>query len=220
MIKVSPEIQKKLLSLQESGMGYQIVEATYSDYSRKECIVLNASIAEPTYNRDVRDVLKSISLEEANRVYKLTAVSTDIIDVSLKADKGIFKASVVKLSEAKGADKAPEDYTKKDEHFVRFARFENDLRVDTVNKRVLPGTYATTHEDAQYCLRNRIDHVARYALPSPLPVKYAFHIYPVEKTLIKRGTVEPANNQPGGGAEVIFPKGTDNNTVSLPPDSL
>lgn len=154
MIKLSAEIQKKLLSLPESGMGYQVVEATYSDYSRKECLVINATIAEPTNNRSAQDVLKSISLGEANKVYKFFTASTDIINVSLKADKGIFKASVAKVREAKGADQAQEETTKKDEHFVRFSHFEDDKRVDKINKKALPGTYATTAEDAKYCMQN------------------------------------------------------------------
>lgn len=220
MIKLSADIQKKLLNLPESGMGYQIVEATYSDYSRKECLVMNATIAEPTNNRSAQDVLKSISLEEANRAYKSFTASKDIIDVRLKADKGIFKASVVKLGEAKGADNAQEEQTKKDKRFVRFSHFEDDKRIDKVNKKVFPGTYATTFEDAQYCINNRTDPVARYALPRTLTIEYAFHIRPLEKTPIKRRIVEPANNQPGGGIEVLFTKGTDSNTVSLPPQKL
>jgi hypothetical protein len=220
MIKLSDAIQKKLLSLPESGMGYQVVEATYSDRNRRECIVLNATVAEPTNGRTVGSVIESLSLSEAERIIKFAAASTEIVDVQLKSDKGIFKGSVTRLSEAKGADKASEELTKKDEKFVRFSAFENDLRIDRVNKRVLPGTYATTLEDARFCVQNRINPVARYALPSPREVKYAFHISPLERTPIKRGTVEPANNQPGGGAEVIFTKGTDNNTVSLPPESL
>ena len=220
MIKLTAEIQKKLLSLPESGMGYQIVEATYSDYSRKECLVMNATIAEPTDDRTAQDVLKSISLEEANRVYKFSTASTNIINVRLKADKGIFKASVAELKDAKGADDAQEETTKEDEHFVRFSHFEDDKRIDKINKKALPGTYATTAEDAEYCIENEIDPIARYALPSTLTIEYAFHIRPLENTSIKRGTVEPANNQPGGGVEVLFTKGTDNDTVSLPPQKL
>ena len=218
MLKVSDDIQKKLLSLPESGMGFQVVDATFSDYSRKECVILNATIAEPTNNRSVQSIMESISMEEASRVYKYASASKEIIDVSLKADKGIFKAYTIK--EANGADKHPEERTKRDEEFVRFARFENDMRIDQINKRALPGTYATTRADATYCLSSRTDPVARYALPGTMKVKYAFYIKPLENTLIKRGTVEPANNQPGGGAEVVFTKGTDNNTVAIPPQQL
>lgn len=220
MIKVTETIQKKLLDMPESGMGYQVVEALYSDYSRKECIILNATIAEPTANRSVQEIFKSISLKEANEIYTFASASKEIIDVTLKADRGIFKTSVAKLSEAKGAKREPQELTGKGEHFVRFSPFEDDKRIDKVNKKALPGTYATTKEDAEYCLNAKIDPVSRYALPRILPVKYAFDIKPWENTIIQRGIVEPANNQPGGGEEVLFPKGTDNNTVALPPHNL
>lgn len=220
MIKVNAEIQKKLLSLPESGMGYQIVEATYSDYSKKECIILNATIAEAVNNRNAHDVLKSISLEEANKVYTFASASSEIIDVALKADKGIFKASTVKLNEAKGANSAPKEFTETGELFVRFSPFEDDIRIDKVNKKAKPGTYVTTKADAEYCVSAGINPIARYALPSIFPVKYAFDIKPCEKTIIQRGIVEPANDQTGGGKEALFPLGTDNNTVSLPPHNL
>lgn len=219
MLKVSETIQKKLLGMPESGMGFQVVDAVFSDYSRKECVILNATLAEPTNNRSVQTIMDSISLEEANRVEKFASPSKEIIDVvGVKTDKGLFKAYTLK--ESNGAHRKPEELTKSGEEFVRFSRFENDMRIDRINKKVLPGTYATTREDATYCLGNKIDPVARYALPGTMKVKYAFYIKPLGNTLIKRGTVEPANNQPGGGAEVIFTKGTDNNTVGIPPQQL
>jgi hypothetical protein len=39
---------------------------------------------------------------------------------------------------------------------------------------------------------------------------------PNKDTEIQKGTVEPAFNQPGGGVEVIFPKGTQPTTVTGP----
>lgn len=218
MIKISSSIQNKLLSLPESGMGYQVVEATYSDRSKKEAIIFNATIAEPTNNRSVEQIFKSLRIESFDSLYKSASVSDEIIDVKMKYDKGIFKSARVRMfdeskKEEKGADSAAIDYTKQGEYFIRFSHYEDDKRIDKVNKKVLPGTYATTFDDAKYCLQNHIDPRARYALPSNLTVEYAFHITPVENTQIKRGTVEPANEQPGGGKEVIFPQGTNNNSV-------
>jgi hypothetical protein len=39
---------------------------------------------------------------------------------------------------------------------------------------------------------------------------------PDKDTEIQRGVVEPAFGQPGGGVEVIFPKGTQPSTVTGP----
>ena len=214
MIKISSNIQSKLLSLPESGMGYQIVEATFSDRSKKEAIVFNATIAEPTNNRSVDQIFKSLRTESFDSMYKSASVSYDIVDVRLKEDKGIFKSARKRiLDEAKGAESSAIDYTEKSEYFIRFSHYEDDKRIDKVNKKVLPGTYATTFEDAKYCLENNIDPRVRYALPNNLKIEYAFHITPEENTQIKRGTVEPANDQPGGGEEVIFSNGTNNNSV-------
>jgi hypothetical protein len=216
MIKVSPTIQRKLLNLPESGMGFQIVEASFSDFTKKECIIFNATIAEPTNNRNIASIFKSLASlsENYERLNKSTSFSEEIIDVAIKKDMGIFKSShLVKLSETKGAIDNLEEYTQKGEYFIRFSHYEDDVRIDKINKRVLPGTYATTYEDAKYCIANTIDPRARYSLPSSLTIEYAFHITPLEKTPIKRGKVEPANEQPGGGDEVFFTKGTDNNTV-------
>jgi hypothetical protein len=47
-----------------------------------------------------------------------------------------------------------------------------------------------------------------------------FTIRPTKGTDIQRGTVEPANGQPGGGVEVIFTSGTTVNTVTLPPAKI
>lgn len=214
MIKLSNNIQNKLLNLPESGMGYQIVEATFSDKSKKEAIVFNATIAEPTNNRSIEQIFKSIRTESLDSIYESASVSYDIIDVRMKEDKGIFKSAGTRMiDEAKGAKSSSIEYTEKGEYFIRFSHYEDDKRIDKRNKKVLPGTYATTSEDAKYCLDNNVDPRARYALPNNLTIEYTFHITPEEDTQIKRGTVEPANNQPGGGEEVLFPEGTNNNSV-------
>jgi hypothetical protein len=105
----------------------------------------------------------------------------------------------------------------KGEVFIRFSAYENDRRV-TANRGLEPGTYATTLADAEVCIEKGEDPIARYALPSLESPKYAFRITPPDKTAIQGGTVEPANGQPGGGAETIFPEGTPANTVSYAKD--
>ena len=166
MIKVTADIQKKLQNMPESGMGFQIVEATFSNWIKRECIVLNATIAEPTYSRSVQSIFKSLAYEDVERMYKSASVSSEIIDVQMKTDKGMFKSvSFRKLAES-GADKAPEEQTRAGEKFVRFSHFEDDKRIDSINKCVLPGTYATTLVDAEFCIRNGINPIARYALPN------------------------------------------------------
>ena len=61
-----------------------------------------------------------------------------------------------------------------------------------------------------------MDAVARYALPEDKPASNVFTIRPAADTDLQRGTVAPANNQPGGGVEVIFVNALPDGTVSGP----
>ena len=101
---------------------------------------------------------------------------------------------------------APVERTKSGEVFKRFSAYENDRRV-TANGGLLPGTYATTEEDAKNVKTGK-EAVARYALPNPKPAVYVFTVKPPKDTDLQRGTVQPAYDQPGGGVEVIFTSGS------------
>ena len=102
--------------------------------------------------------------------------------------------------------------TKKDEIFKRFSAFKNDRRI-TSKLSLLPGTYATTEDDAKNVSSGR-EAVERYALPNPTPAIYVFTIEPRKDTPIKRGVVQAAYRHSGGGVEVIFTRGTHDNTVT------
>ena len=79
----------------------------------------------------------------------------------------------------------------------------------------MPGTYATTEEDAKHVKTGR-DAVKRYALPNPKPAVYVFTIDPPLRTTLKRGVAQPAYGQPGGRVEVIFVNGSPDKTVTGP----
>lgn len=65
------------------------------------------------------------------------------------------------------------------------------------------------------------DAVRRYALPNPDPAVYRYYLEPPTIIDVRRGTVQPAFGQPGGGAEVIFengaPSGTKRAQDRIPP---
>ena len=109
---------------------------------------------------------------------------------------------------------APPEKTKADEVFIRFSAYENDNRRRS-DGSWRDGTYATTEEDAT-SIKTGKDAVERYALPSPQPAAYVFTGRPREETEIQKGTVEAGYDRPGGGVEVMFPKGTQPNTVTGP----
>jgi hypothetical protein len=121
---------------------------------------------------------------------------------------------LVKAASA-AAEDAPITMAASDEIFKRFSAYVNDRRV-TAGKGLTAGTFATTKEDADANIKTGSDAVARYALPNSKPASNVFTISPSKDTEIKRGTAQPANNQPSGGVEVIFVIGLPDGTVSGP----
>ena len=113
------------------------------------------------------------------------------------------------------AEDSPITLTVLAEIFKRFSAYANDKRV-TPGKGLTPGTFATTKEDADANVKTGSDAVARYALPNSKPASNVFTITPATDTEVKRGTAQPANNQPGGGVEVIFVYGLPDGTVTGP----
>src|SRR6266436_1539593 len=94
------------------------------------------------------------------------------------------------------------------------SRRANDRRV-TASGALVPGTYATTEEDAKHVKTGR-DAMKRYGLRNPKPAVYVFTIDPPIRTKLKRGVAQPAYGQPGGGVEVIFVNGSPDKTVMGP----
>jgi hypothetical protein len=119
------------------------------------------------------------------------------------------------LAASAAAEDAPVTLTQLAEIFKRFSPYVNDNRV-TPGKGLQSGTFATTKEDADANIRTGADATSRYALPSSKPASNVFTISPAKDAEVKRGTVQPANNQPGGGVEVIFVNGLPDGTVTGP----
>jgi hypothetical protein len=113
------------------------------------------------------------------------------------------------------AKDAPVTFSSAGEVFKRFSPYSNDRRVTAV-MGLVAGTFATTREDAETYVKTGMDAVARYALPSDKPASNVFTIKPPGDTDVQRGTVAPANNQPGGGVEVIFVDGSPGGSVTGP----
>ena len=215
MLKLNLTLQCLLLNQPESGMGYQIVEAVTADYKTKRGIAYNAELLlfDEESSRMFRTATFAQLLNEAR-------ISTDEIRSLRVVTSADSTASAYVLHEtsahyerkSRPAKDAPIELTKEKEVFKRFTAYENDHRI-TSDGKLLPGTYATTEEDAKKAPTGKIA-VARYALPNPKPASNVWTIKPRKDTLIQSGIVESANDQPGGGVEVIFTKGTDPGTVT------
>lgn len=202
---------QELLRLPESGMGYQLIEAETSFYSTKnKYLVLNSQMIiddTPQILNEVKNVFKS-----GYRTMLFSASEVELKNIRLVENLSNYRVKAFSASKQTGAIHQPVEFADGQEIFSRLSAYEDDFRVDTVNKRLVPGSFSTTFEDYQYCKNNNINPVERYALPNDEEIKWAFHIRPLKIDSLQRGIVEPANNQNGGGIEAYFEKGTSNNT--------
>lgn len=108
--------------------------------------------------------------------------------------------------------------TRKFDGFIRVSSSPNDHAIVTDphandTGKVKDNTYATTAKDFEE-VPSGFSAVGRYALPNPRSARYVYTIVPhrSDSKPVRGGTVRPANNQAGGGVEVVFPDG-------LPPGS-
>jgi len=216
MLRLTDSNTRALLAQPESGMGYQVVEATLSDNKTKRGVAYNAELL--FFEEEPRRIMLSTpylrllesARSAAGEIKSLRVISRAIV-TTLSAREPSGAAVQKKAGPAKDG---PKEKTKADEVFKRFSAYPNDRRVAS-DGSLLSGTYATTEEDAKNVKTGK-DAVARYALPNPAPASNVFTVRPNKDTDIQRGIVEPAFGQPGGGVEVIFTNGTQPKTVTGP----
>lgn len=206
----TPQIQE-LLKLRETGMGYQFIEAETGYYGTKnKYLVLNSQMIiddTPQILNEVKSVFKG-----GYRTMLFSASEVELKNIRLVENLSNYRVKAFSASKQTGAIHQSIVFANGTEVFTRLSAYEDDFRVDTVNKKLVPGSFSTTFDDYQYCKNNNINPVERYALPNDEEIKWAFHIKPLKTDSLQRGIVEPANNQNGGGVEAYFEKGTSNNT--------
>lgn len=212
----------KLLSLPESGMGYQVIQGKlYGSQVIHRFVVYNCELVVDLDNdfavnkrTIVEKNYKSI-LGEA----KLWSVVTNSIQLALRKDTfetRYLNADLQRIkkrhSGGKGATENPKENADGKEGFVRISAYENDLRIDFEKKRLKDGSFTTTHLDYLDCLHCDDNPIDRYALPTEEKIKWAFSIQPKSIDILQRGIVQPANGHYGGGIEAYFEHGTSENT--------
>jgi hypothetical protein len=201
----------ELLRLKESGMGYQLIEAETGIYGTKnKYLVLNSQmIIDDTAQvlNEVRNVFKG-----GYKTMLFSASEVELKNIRLVENLSNFNVRAFSASTKTGAIHQKIELANGSEVFSRLSAYEDDFRVDTANKKLLPGSFATTYADYQFCKTNKLSPVERYALPNDEDIKFAFHFQPLKVDTLQRGIVEPANNHKGGGIEAYFANGTSNNT--------
>lgn len=174
MFRLNDSETRKLLAEPETGMGYQLVEATLRDNRTEKGIAFNAELV--FLGTETRNYLRmmpytqvlKLAQSSGGEIKALRVLTAREAATSLSA--GMRDASGAVKKKAAPAKEAPVEKTKADEVFKRFSAYENDRRV-TADKGLLPRSYATTEEDAKNVKTGK-DAVARYALANPEPASY------------------------------------------------
>jgi hypothetical protein len=223
MIIVTPELKLQLSRLPEYGMGYQIANVLLNSNGTEKGIILNGEVFITFKDmQSIPDLFAQYNLLLLSaRFSALKVIGATVIERPESEMRGVrkirlynFSRSTLNEKRAGAAKDAEDSYSMKDDVFKRFSAYANDFRV-TANKGLTAGTYATTAEDALN-VRTGMEAVYRYALENKAPANKVFTIKPPENTKLKRGTVEPAYGEPGGGVEVIFVDGSPSGTVTGP----
>jgi hypothetical protein len=243
MLRVNAELVPYLLSQPEYRMGYQKVVATLDTGGTENGIIVNtklflkegeipwhtfvdwdSALAQAAQSR-LWVVKAKLIPREPETLHGVREVFWKLAERKRLAANSAFGTSrdhllaeghqMELIAKGSGAEDAPVTTVLSEEIFKRFSAFKNDRRV-TKGMGLAAGTFATTKHDADTHVKTGTDAVQRYALPNPTPASNVFTITPPQNSSIQRGVTQPANNQPGGGVEVIFVNGLPDGTVTGP----
>ena len=215
----------KLISLPETGMGYQVIDGQLTGSSTtKRYVVYNADLIVDLDD----DFLRNKQLITV-RGYTLISNAVSLLNIKTESIRLITKRSLYESkslsqtkininnrhSGGKGALDNPKENADGKEFFVRLSAYQNDKRIDFVKNRLIEGSFTTTLHDYLSCVRTNDDPVDRYALPNDETIKWSFYIQPKSNDSLQRGTVQPAFGHEGGGIEAYFENGTSENTYFM-----
>ena len=202
--KLSPSQEDYLSSLPETGMGYQILEASkQGNYARERFLVLNSQIIIQLNGYENGYVNKVI--EEGIQTVKLGAELVTLTAISVLTTLQL--SNIVRHTKNETERSAIENLAGNptgEEIFVRLSAFDDDKRIDKINNCLRPGSFTTSMEDYLGYKESKDNPNERYALPDNYIIKFVFHIKPKNTDLIQRGTVQPANGKQGGGNELYY----------------
>lgn len=208
IFKASSENQSLLLSLPESGMGYQLITARFgSEYKSRKLLVLNSEIIIEHDNFEWL-YFNKIVREGWNEI-KETAKEQPLQGIEIKSKNEYFNiVAEEETSSKKGAKDNPVQSANGWMSYVRISAYYDDKRIDRLNKCLRPGSYATTIDDYLTCTINKYDPIDRYAIPNDDSIKWVFNIVPKIGDTFQQGIVQPDFGKKGCGIECYFEKGT------------
>ncbi len=213
---------ERFLSLPETGMGYQVIEAKRSSNTVKEkFVVYNGELIVDLDSRfsEFRKLIETSNfskvLNEA-KPWPYETASISLVSKTLLLERRTLSENKEKYKHrhrgGKGAKDNPKESANGSELFVRLSAYKSDHRIDFEKKRLKKGSYTTTDLDYKDCVKYSDDPVDRYALPNDDSIEWAFFIRPKKIDVLQRGIVQPAFGHEGGGIEAYFENGTSNDT--------
>lgn len=207
------DLQDFLITQPETGMGFQVLSPSKKSINAEDLIIiLNAQIA--IEFKDVKSSRVEYKSINYNDIKSYTIINLTQFNSYFETLQNEQQLSAIEspLKDSTGSEM---------ERFIRLSAFENDLRVDKINKCFLPGTYATTLEDYLTMNVNILDNnsnlgnpISRYSLPLDLPIKWIFYVHPKAGDRYRKGKVQPAFGKIGGGIECFFEFGTSPDTLT------
>jgi hypothetical protein len=217
--KADKEFSRYLLSLPETGFGYQILAANrVNSPVRSEFLVFNTQlIVDLDYRHsEFRNEIANEGLKKVgNRLAEITLQNVMLLPKKnfIKPGKEIASMAFGRLPVTENATAITPDSADGKEVFLRPTAFEDDVRVDFMKNRLLPGTYTTTQADYLLCKAKGDNLFDRYGFATLEPIKWLYLIQPTGSETIRRGVVGPVFVRNGGGVEVFFENGTANRTT-------
>jgi len=212
--------QKQLLNLPETGMGYQIITAKKTrSFLTENFIVYNSELIVELDSK--YEIYKNQIINEgfSRIMLKSNFLDLEIINLIKKVDiqeVRVINEGYMNLKKRRfGGTGAAQNYpinANGTDIYVRLSAYEDDKRIDLINKCLLDGSYTTTYDDYSNCKLYNDDPVDRYALPNDDSIKWAYFIRPTTNDKLRPGIVQPAFNHYGGGIEALFDVGTSKGT--------
>ena len=214
LFRTTTENQTTLLSLPESGMGYQLITARFpTEYKSRKLIALNSEII--IEHDESERLFFSKIVREGWYEIKTKAKEQPLLDIEHESKNEYFNIIAEDGASVKrGARENPFQKANGWSAYVRLSAYHDDKRIDRANKCLRPGSYATTIEDYLTCIVNKYDPIDKYAIPNDDPIKWAFNVVPTTADTFQQGIVQPDFGKNGGGVECYFEKGTSFGTFT------
>ena len=188
--KLNKDTIQYMLTLPETGIGYQIINAKQKGSSElKSFVVFNSEI-----------------IIENN--HKLITYSNTLIGDGYQLLKDVL--NYIKLEHIKLASWDDESLDlnktglKKEDIFIRPSIYNYDKRIDLEKKVLLPGSSVTSLESYTNCYIMREDPFEKYALPVQQQFVRVFYIKQNRDTCNIDGVFNEAFGKKGGGKKLSF----------------